>query len=87
MSKIVSSFAALGQAWNDTHAKEQQVKIPKPKANKPRKCPNCGSVMKQVAENVWICPFNKLADETLVEDGKEIKVQVFSECGNQIIGD
>ena len=59
------------------------IKMPKEKAEKPRKCTVCGGHMKRAGNsNVWVCDFHKLVDEKM-PDGTD--VQVFSKCGNIVI--
>lgn len=59
------------------------IKMPKEKAEKPRKCTICGGAMKRAGNsNVWVCDFHKLVDEKM-PDGTD--VQVFSKCGNIVI--
>ncbi len=71
-----NSFAELGRAM--------KIKSKK-KIEKSVKCPVCGGMMNKVAENTWICPFNKLTTEKLIKNGVETEVQVFGECGNVLI--
>ena len=75
---VYNSFADMGRALG--------YKV-KPKTEKPKKCGVCGGRMTKVAGNVWVCPFHKLEDKKILKDGKEVDVQVFSECLNRLITD
>lgn len=59
------------------------MKAPKGKAEKARKCPNCGGELRKCGNtNVYVCDFSKLEDAT-AKDGTA--VQVFTKCGNVVI--
>lgn len=77
MNQTVHSFEELAQVMG--------VKVRKIQKPAVRKCNSCGGAMKQVAENVWYCPFNKLSIEKLVKDDVETEVQVFEPCENYVI--
>lgn len=72
---VYSNFNDLAAAFG--------IKERKPKAEKLRKCPNCGGAMRKCdGTNVYICEFHKLENKTFA-DGTE--VQVFSKCDTTII--
>ena len=73
-----NSFAAVAAALG--------IKQPKPKAEKPRKCPNCGGELRRVgSSNVWVCDFSTLEEAEYKKKGETVQVYVIRKCNHRDI--
>lgn len=68
-----NSFSAVADALG--------MKLPKVKAEKPRKCPNCGGELRRVGStNVWICDFSILEEAEYKKKNETVEVYVIKKC-------
>lgn len=84
---IINSLKDLGAAMKAKNP-EFKCKTPRGKREKACKCEVCGGLMRHVSgTNIWVCDLHKLEVKKFKDkEGIEHEAQVFSKCGNVVIG-